>query len=188
MIIIKSNFKELNHVWIPPQHHRNVSDWQGIKCTSKDQTSSLYWTAAKSGFFVFFHNVFALMVKWTWEVPSLSLSPCFCHGLQPSPLCQGGRGFGELSIQPQQLLGIFLPTASSFCKWMWSHNQSDIKELAWLQKLQNSVIFVLLLVLKSNHFRTSAQGEVAKILVSYWQQDTVIWDQFKRQIFHILKP
>lgn len=69
MIIIKSPFKNSNHVWIPSQHHRNVADWQGIKCSCKDQTSSLYWTAAKSGFFVLFYNTFALVENGLEKFP-----------------------------------------------------------------------------------------------------------------------
>lgn len=133
MIIIKSHYEELNHAWIPPQHHRNVADWQGIECTSKDGTSSLYWTAGKSGFFVHFRNVFALMVKWTWEVPSLPLPLCFCHGLAPSPLCRGDAALENCAFSPGSYWGYFsllpVPSANG-CEAMLkvtSKSQPDFK-------------------------------------------------------------
>lgn len=40
------------------------------------------------------------MAKWTWEVPSLSLSLCFFHGLAPCSLCQGGCGLENWAFSP----------------------------------------------------------------------------------------
>lgn len=61
---------ELNHVWIPVQHHRNVPGREGTECASKHQTSSPYWTAVHYGFFVCFCNIFVFMVNGLEKSPS----------------------------------------------------------------------------------------------------------------------
>lgn len=178
---------ELNHAWIPVQHHRNAPGREGAECVSKRQTSSPYWTAMHSGFFVCFCKIFVFMVN------GLEKSPPY-HRLHISAtdwdlLCCA-REDGVLenrAFSPSSDWGYFslllVPAADGHGTMfkVISESWPDLKK-----KPCKKVIFILLFVLKSDQFPMPAHGEVAQILVSYWKQ--VIWEQLKSQIFHFLKP
>lgn len=139
--------------------------------------------------FACFRNISALAIKWMWEVffplyHWLCISAMDWHPLRcaredgvlenRASSTSSNRGYFSPLLVPavNEDEAVFKVTAESW---------PDFKK-----NLAKQLFFIYFFFLKLDHFLTPAQGEVVQILVSFWKQ--VIWEQFKSQIFHILKP